>query len=101
MKQPLVVGLCLLGCVLIAGLAKLMEVEDSACSRIESKIELANEFCDGLAERAAKERCQSLSDDVDVMGQCMQVIVPAAHSSCMGYLNMERMKQQYSSLCER
>lgn len=101
MRRPLLVAFCLFGCVLIVGLAKLMQNNQSACSRIESKMELANEFCDGLAERAAKERCQSLSDDVDVVGQCMRVIVPAAHSNCMGYLNMERMKQQYASLCKR
>lgn len=101
MKQPLLVGLCLLGAALIVVVAKVLKPGESACSRIESKLELANEFCDGLAERAAKERCQSLSEDIDVRGQCMRVIVPAAHSSCMGYLNMERMKQQHASLCEK
>jgi hypothetical protein len=70
------------------------------CIRMEAKLELANEFCDGLALRAANERCSQVSEDPDVMGQCMRVIVPAAHSSCMSYLNLERLKQQYASLCE-
>jgi len=73
---------------------------EPACVRIQAKLELAKEFCDGLAEKAAKERCSSLSDDVDVMGQCMRVIVPSAHSACMSYINMERLSQQSKELCQ-
>lgn len=96
-KGHVAMVLGLMGAVVAMGVLKLSK--EPPCVRIMAKVELAEEFCDGLAERAARERCQSLSDDVDVMGQCMGVIVPAAHSSCMSYINMERLRQQSKELC--
>lgn len=101
MKQPLVVGLCILGCILLGLAARLYPQDSVVCAKMESKLELAKEFCDGLALRAANERCSSVAEDQDTMGQCMRVIVPAAHSSCMSYLNLERLKQQHESLCSQ
>lgn len=101
LKRPLVVGFCILGCLLLGIASRLYPGENRVCDKMESKLELAKEFCDGLALRAANERCQSVAEDQDTMGQCMRVIVPAAHSSCMSYLNLERLKQQYASLCEQ
>lgn len=101
LKQPLVLGFCLLGALLIAIAAKFTQTDSRVCDKMEAKLELAKEFCDGLALRAANERCSQLADDQEVMGQCMRVIVPAAHSSCMSYLNLERLKQQHGSLCEQ
>jgi len=99
MKKGLAaVLIALMGSAVVLVALKLQK--DPPCVRILAKVELAEEFCDGLAERAAKERCSSLSDDVDVMGQCMGVIVPAAHSSCMSYINMERLRQQSKELCQ-
>lgn len=96
-KSHAAVIVSIMGALVIFGALKLNK--EPACVRIQAKVELAEEFCDGLAERAARERCQSLSEDVDVMGQCMRIVVPAAHSSCMGYLNMERLRQQSKDLC--
>jgi hypothetical protein len=101
LKQPLVVAFCLLGAALIALGVKLTETDSRVCDKMEAKLELAKEFCDGLALRAANERCAQVAEDQEVMGQCMRVIVPAAHSSCMNYLNLERLKQQHASLCEQ
>lgn len=99
MKKGMAVGLISLvgaGVLFMAAQIK----GEPACVRIQAKLELAEEFCDGLAEKAARDRCQSLSDDVDVMGQCMRVIVPSAHSACMSYINMERLRQQSKELCQ-
>lgn len=99
LKRPLLVGLCILGCILLGLAAKVYPRDSQICDKMENKLELAKEFCDGSALRAANERCQSVAEDQDTMGQCMRVIVPAAHSSCMSYLNLERLKQQDASLC--
>lgn len=69
------------------------------CLRLQAKLDLAEEFCSGLAERAAEERCSVLSDNPEVLGQCMRVIVPAAHSSCMSYLNLGRLEKEIHSVC--
>jgi hypothetical protein len=100
MKKPLVVASCLLGAVLIAGLAALVKPKDPACTRFQARIDLAEAFCDGLSQRAAQERCSALSDNPEVMGQCMRVIVPAAFSGCMDYINLPGMRQEHKSLCE-
>lgn len=99
MKRPLLVGICLLGSLLIVGLAMLLKPKDPACVRFQAKLELAETFCNGLADRAARERCEAISDSPEIMGQCMRVIVPAAHSSCMSYLNTDGMKREYDGLC--
>jgi hypothetical protein len=100
MKRPLIVASCLLGAVLIAGLAALIKPQDPACVRFQAKIDLAEAFCDGLSQRAAQERCSALSDSPEVMGQCMRVIVPAAFSGCMDYVNLQSLKQEHKSLCQ-
>lgn len=100
MKRPLVVASCLIGAAFIAGLALLIKPKDPACIRFQAKIDLAETFCDGLSQRAAQERCSALSESPDVMGQCMRVIVPAAHAGCMDYVNLQALKQEYKSLCQ-
>lgn len=73
---------------------------DRACQRIQAKLGLVEEFCQGLAERAAEERCQTLADDPQTMGQCLRVIVPAAHSGCLDYVNVQRIENQSKELCD-
>lgn len=75
-------------------------IQDPACVRIQAKADLAEEFCDGLAAKAAQSRCESLSEDMDVIGQCMRVIVPSAHSACMSYIGMDKLRQQAKGLCQ-
>lgn len=98
--KAMVVSGCVLGAVLLAAVAALVRPKDPACGKLEAKLGVSEEFCQGLAERAAQERCSALSDDPETMGQCIRVIVPAAHSSCMGYLNIQRLKNQVRELCE-
>lgn len=95
--KPFLLGIGLL--LMVGLLALLMQNRPEPCMKMEAKIELAKEFCDGLAKRAAEDRCSQLSDDIETMGQCMRVIVPSAHSACMGYIDSERLEQQYRSLC--
>lgn len=99
MRRPLIVASCLILAVLIAALAALIAPKDPACVKLEARLGLAEVFCQGLAEKAATDRCSSLAEDPQVMGQCLRVIVPAAHSGCMDYLNIERMKRQHEELC--
>lgn len=100
MKRPLILASCLLGCALIVGLAVLLSPKDPACLRIQAKADLSVEFCDGLAEKAAKDKCSALAEDPVTMGQCMRVVVPMAQSSCMSYLNMDRLQGQIKELCQ-
>lgn len=100
MKRPLLVASCIVGAIAIAGLAMLLKPKDPACVKLEARIGLATDFCGGLAERAAKEKCSVLTDNPDVMGQCMHVIVPAAYSGCMEYVNMDAKKEEFKSLCQ-
>lgn len=97
MKEKLMV----LGAAAIAlGFALWVKPAEPACIRLEAKLSLARDFCEGLGERAAKERCDALSEDPEVMGQCMRVVVPAAVGSCMHYVNLEHMKADYESACK-
>lgn len=100
MKRPLLVASCLLGAALIAGLALLLKPSDPACIRFQARIDLAEAFCGGLSQRAAQERCSVLSENPEVMGQCMRIMVPNAFSGCMDYINLPGMKQEYQSLCK-
>lgn len=97
--RPFLMALGLLGGLGLA--AYLVKSKPEPCMKMENKIELAKEFCDGLAQKAAESRCETLSDDPDVMGQCMRVIVPSAHSNCMAYINVFRLEKQYEALCTK
>lgn len=98
-KQAVVVTGCLLGCALIVGLAMIIKPKDPACVRLEAKAALARDFCDGLAAKAADERCSALADDPEVKGQCMRVVIPAATVNCMAYLNIEHIKEDLRAAC--
>jgi len=92
-------------CTLLGGLSLVSffmpnKEESKACYRLQAKLDLSDRFCQGLATRAAQERCNSLSDNPEVLGQCMRIIVPAAHSSCMDYLNIQGMKNEVKELCQ-
>lgn len=94
-----VVFWCIVGAVLIVGLAYLIKPSDPACVKLEAKRNLALEFCKGLAARAAHDRCESLADDPQTLGACMNVVVPVAESSCWGYINLQGMKRELDALC--
>lgn len=101
-KNPVLVGSCIvsgLGVCLVALVAGLMLPRDPACIKLEAKIEVAKGFCDGLAARTATERCGGLSDDPDILGQCMRIVIPGAHSACMDYLEIKRLKEEVGTLC--
>lgn len=98
-KQPLVVGACLLGAVLILTIAASLRPADPACVRLQARLDVARSFCDGLAERAADEKCAELGADPETRGACMRVVVPMATSSCLAYLNLERIKAEVGSVC--
>lgn len=100
MKNPLILVGCLAGCLVIAVSAKVLAPRDPACVRIQAKADLAEEFCDNLSQKAAKDKCSTLAEDPVVMGQCMHVVVPMAHSSCMAYLNMDQLHEQVKELCK-
>jgi len=90
----------LISAALIGGLGvKLFQNKEPACIRLEAKVSLARDFCEGLGEKAAADRCSALADDPEVQGQCMRVVVPAAVGSCMSYLNLEHMKADLESAC--
>ena len=97
-KARIVVG-ALVGVVGLCGVALLLQPKDPACVRFESRLGLAKQFCEGLAERASQDKCQSLSDEPETMGQCLRVMRPAAYAGCMDYINLEKMKQEYEALC--
>lgn len=100
MKKPLILAGCLVGCLVIALLAKSLAPKDPACIRLQAKADLAEEFCAGLANKAASDKCSTLAEDPVVMGQCMRVVVPMAHSSCMSYINMDKLHEQTKDLCQ-
>lgn len=87
------------GLSFVALIASVLAPRDPACVKLEAKVELAQEFCEGLAERAATERCQEVAADEETLGQCFQVIVPAAFSSCMSYLNLGRLEREIKQVC--
>jgi hypothetical protein len=96
MKKPIVLVVAA-GIAIAAG--ALLKPKDPACVKIEAQVALADRFCHGMSERLAEGRCASLSDDPEVMGQCLRVIVPAAHSACMDYIEIEPLKRQAADLC--
>ena len=98
-KQAFVVTGCLILAALIAALAFVIKPKDPACVRLEAKVALARDFCDGLAAKAADERCSALAEDPEVKGQCMRVVIPAATVNCMAYLNIEHIKEDVRSAC--
>jgi hypothetical protein len=91
---------CLLGSLIVLGAAAYLKPRDPACVKLEAKRNLAEEFCKGLAMRAAQERCSQLAEDPETMGACMQVVVPVAQASCWGYLSVENMDREIESLCQ-
>lgn len=97
-KSKIVLG-CLGGALLLILVALVVRPKDPACEKLQANVELAKAFCGGLAERAAHERCQSVSDEPDTLGQCLRVMRPAAMSSCMDYLNLKKMKEDLEALC--
>ncbi len=88
------------GVAFVALIASVLAPRDPACVRLQAKVELAQEFCEGLAERAATERCQELAPDEETIGQCFHVVVPAAFSSCMNYLNLGRLEREIKQVCK-
>ena len=102
LNQSLLVGGCILGCLMLAALAALFNHRDPACSRLQARVDLAKRFCDGLAERAAQEKCSALVDaPEEVRGQCLRIIRPAAFSGCMDYLSLEAMERDLADTCTK
>lgn len=99
-EKSLVIVSSIVAAILIFFGVRIILPRDGACEKMDAKLGLAEDFCQGLAERASEERCSSLADDPETMGQCLRVIVPAAHSSCMDYLNVQRLKNQKEALCD-
>jgi hypothetical protein len=101
-QRKIILGLygALIVLISIGLFAVVTREQDPACAKIEAKVNLALDFCRGLAMKAAGERCESLSDDQEAQGQCMRVIVPAAQSSCFGLIGVEKLKEDYEALCE-
>lgn len=99
MKNPMILASCLLGALAIIVAAFAFRPQDQACIRLQARMDLAGDFCMGLAESAAKERCAALTEDSETAGRCVQVIIAAAHSNCMNYLNVQGMKMGYESAC--
>lgn len=101
MNKSLVACILLLSGVAVLLLISLLRPDrNETCARLRARIDLSHQFCDGLADRAAKERCSELSSKPEVMGQCLRVVVPAAFSGCIDYLSLETMKREFSSVCE-
>jgi hypothetical protein len=99
MKRMHVILILLASAILLLTLVKNLSKEDPVCVKILTKLELSDDFCLGLAERAAMERCGKLSDEEEVIGNCVRVIAPAAFSGCMDYLGHEKNRKEYESLC--
>lgn len=86
-----------LGIGVLLGVSQL--VKDPGCVKFSSKLSLLEDFCGGMARQMAEDRCSQVSDDPEVIGACMRVVIPAAHSACEGYVNKKELEHQYQSLC--
>jgi len=86
--------------VLVSAGAILLQNRTPACVKLRAKLDLASDFCEGLGDRMARERCSELSGDPEALGQCVRAILPGAASACMDYLNIEHIKRDYQSACE-
>lgn len=99
MKKIHVILMLLICATIIVSGVKLLTPVDPVCGKLLTKLELSNDFCMGLAERAAIERCSKVSDEEEVIGNCVRVIAPAAFSGCIDYLGYEKLQQDVASLC--
>lgn len=95
-KQSVILGL--LGIGVFFGIKELLK--EPACVKMESKLSLLEDFCGGMARQMAESRCSQISDDDQVIGACMRVVIPAAHSACEGYVNKKELEHQHQSLCQ-
>jgi hypothetical protein len=97
MKKSLIL-LGVAAAILVA--VSLLQKKEPACIRLQAKVDLAKEFCDGMAIKLAEDKCSSLAEDAETMGQCLRVLIPAAHSACQSYISHRELIQQYESLCQ-
>jgi len=96
-------NLCLVilsACAILLLLTLLRPEKNETCARLQARIDLSESFCKELAEKAAEDRCSALAEQPEVLGQCKRVIVPAAFSGCIDYLNKEAMEREFSSVCD-
>lgn len=100
MKRLAVAALCVLVAVIILTVTILLKPSSAPCQRLQARLDLADRFCAGLSERAAQEKCAEYSSNPEVMGQCMRVVLPAAHSSCMDYLSVQNMRIEFKNICD-
>lgn len=104
MSRSLILIACAVG-IILAVLA-VQSKPDTACVRLQAKLDLSDQFCKTLSLKMAEDRCSGLlsqyEDDgqyQEVLGQCLRAIVPAAHSACENYIQKEAMKKDLDSLC--
>lgn len=100
MKKVIVSGIVAI-CV-AAGVAKFRKVFDPACVRLEAKVSLAKDFCEGLADKASKERCSAMIPEEageDNMNACVSFFRPIAMANCAETLNYEGLVRTYEEAC--
>ena len=100
MKKVIVSGIVLVAVAI--GVAKFRRVFDPACVRLEAKVSLAKDFCEGLADRAAKGRCAAMIPEEageDNMNACVSFFRPIAIANCAETLNYEGLVRTYEEAC--
>lgn len=97
MKKPIVLIVSLSTLIL---LGVYLVPKDPACVRLNAKLLLMDDFCNGMSKQLAEDRCGQLTDDEAVFSQCLRVVIPAAHSGCMNYINKHKLESEYKSLCQ-
>lgn len=101
MKKAIVIGI--VGIVTIVAGAKIRKMFDPACVRLEAKLSIAKDFCEGLADGAAKSRCSAMIPEEageDNMNACIQFFRPIAISNCAEMIHWNDLVRTYESACK-
>lgn len=101
MKKAIVIGI--VGIVTIIAGARVRKMFDPACVRLEAKVSLAKDFCEGLAENASVGRCKSMIPEEageDNMNACVSFFRPIAMANCAETIHWSDLVRTYESACK-
>lgn len=73
--------------------------QDKACLKMEAKINLAQDFCQGMAISAVSAKCKDVGDDPQDQGTCMQALMPYAMTSCLSFIHLKEQQENFASIC--
>lgn len=68
------------------------------CVRLEAKVQLAEEFCGGMARKYADSQCDMLGDD-EAKAECGRIFLVSYTEVCLQTIDIDHIKEDFEHAC--